>query len=93
VAEALAHGTPALVGKGLPWEGLNREGCGYWVDDSEEALAGGIRRLMALSPEQRRAMGERGRAWMRREFSWDSVARRMLALYEALVEEKRSATE
>jgi glycosyltransferase involved in cell wall biosynthesis len=76
------------VSRTAPWEGLDREGCGYWVDDSEEALAAGIRRLMALSPEQRRAMGERGRAWMRREFSWDSVARRMLALYEELIAER-----
>ena len=85
VAEALAHGTPALVGRGLPWQGLAGEGCGFWVDDSEEALAAGMRRLVALLFEERRAMGERGRAWMRREFSWDSVARRMLALYEELV--------
>jgi glycosyltransferase involved in cell wall biosynthesis len=89
VAEALAHGTPALVGKGLPWERLDREGCGFWVDDSEEALADGMRRLMALSPEERCAMGARGRAWMARDFSWDSVARRMLAVYEELVQERR----
>jgi glycosyltransferase involved in cell wall biosynthesis len=91
VAEALAHGTPTLVGKGLPWEGLNREGCGYWVDDSEEALADGMRRFMALSPGERRAMGMRGRAWMAREFSWEGVGKRMVELYESLVEEKRNA--
>ena len=88
VAEALAHGTPCVVTKTAPWEGLDREGCGFWVDDSEEALAAGMRRLMALSPKERWAMGERGRAWMRREFSWGSVGRRMLALYEELVAER-----
>ena len=82
VAEALAHGTPVLVGKGLPWKALDLEGCGFWVDDSEEALAEGMRRLMALSPEERRAMGMRGREWMKRVFSWENVAKQMVGLYE-----------
>jgi glycosyltransferase involved in cell wall biosynthesis len=89
VAEALAQGTPCVVTKTAPWEGLEREKCGYWVEDSEEALADGMRRMMALSPEERRAMGERGRAWMARDFSWESAAKRMLALYEELIEENR----
>ncbi len=87
VAEALAHGTPTLVGKGLPWAALDGEGCGSWVDDSEEALADGMRRLMSLSPGERHTMGERGRAWMARDFSWESVATRMIALYEQVIEE------
>ena len=90
VAEALAHGTPCVVSKTAPWEGLGREGCGFWVDDSEEALAEGMRRLMALLPEESRAMGMRGREWMKREFSWDGVAKRMIGLYERVIEEKKS---
>ena len=90
VAEALAHGVPALVGKGLPWTALDREGCGSWVDNSEEALADGMRRLMCLSPGERHTMGERGRAWMVRDFSWESIATKMIALYEQVIEEKKS---
>jgi glycosyltransferase involved in cell wall biosynthesis len=92
VAEALAHGTPTLVGKGLPWEDLDRKGCGFWVNDSVEALAEGMNRLMALSPEERRAMGARGRAWMKRDFSWDGVAQKMVELYEESVQQKRRTT-
>jgi len=54
-------------------------------------LVEGMNRLMALSPEERRAMGMRGRAWMAREFSWEGVGKRMVELYESLVEEKRNA--
>lgn len=89
VAEALAHGTPSVVTKTAPWEGLDREGCGFWVEDSDEGLTDGMRRLMALAPEERRAMGARGRAWMARDFSWASVARQMVAVYEELVQEAR----
>ncbi len=89
VAEALAHGTPCVVTRTAPWEGLEKERCGFWVDDSPEALADGMRRVMTITSEQRREMGTRGRAWMQRDFSWDSVARRMLDIYESLVEGKR----
>lgn len=91
VAEALAHGTTVLVGRGLPWEALDREGCGFWVDDADKVLAESMVRLMALPPEERRAMGQRGREWMKRNFSWDGVAKRMIGLYEKVIEEKKSA--
>jgi glycosyltransferase involved in cell wall biosynthesis len=92
VAEALAHGTPCVVTKTAPWEGLESESCGFWVNDSVEALAEGMNRLMALSPEERRAMGARGRAWMKRDFSWDGVAQKMVELYEESVQQKRRTT-
>jgi glycosyltransferase involved in cell wall biosynthesis len=88
VAEALAHGTPCVVTRTAPWSGLERERCGFWVEDRTEALAGGIGRLMALSPGERRAWGARGRAWMIRDFSQEGVADRMAA---ALTDLTRSA--
>ena len=79
VAEALAHGTPCVVTRTAPWSGLERERCGFWVEDDAAALATGIARLMALSPGERRAWGARGRAWMIRDFSQEGVADRMAA--------------
>jgi glycosyltransferase involved in cell wall biosynthesis len=90
VAEALAHGTPCVVTKSAPWGGLERERCGYWTGDSLDALVEGMCRLVSLTPEERQAMGERGRAWMKRDYSWESVAERMLALYRSVVDEHRS---
>jgi glycosyltransferase involved in cell wall biosynthesis len=75
VAEALAHGTPAVVTKTAPWQALAEHDCGFWVE--EDDLAGGIGRLMALPPAERRALGQRGRAWLERELSIDGVGRRM----------------
>jgi glycosyltransferase involved in cell wall biosynthesis len=84
VAEALAHGTPCVVTETAPWAEIERGGCGFWVADRPEALAAGIARLMALPAVERRAMGERGRAWMRRDFSDERVADRMAAALAAL---------
>jgi glycosyltransferase involved in cell wall biosynthesis len=81
VAEALAAGTPAIVTKGAPWSGLEQEGCGWWVDHGVEPLATALAQATALPREALRAMGDRGRAWMKLKFSWDRVAHDMFDVY------------
>jgi glycosyltransferase involved in cell wall biosynthesis len=84
VAEALANAIPVVATKGAPWSGLDREGCGWWIDHGVEPLTAALGGALALSPAARRAMGEKGRAWMLRDFSWDRVAREMRELYRWL---------
>ncbi|PWT73895.1 MAG: glycosyl transferase family 1 [Chloroflexi bacterium] len=83
VAEALAHGIPVIASKGTPWSGLEKHGCGMWVDNAPQSLAMAISSLRTKSLEQ---MGERGRAWMKQEFDWITVATKIFALYSALVD-------
>lgn len=82
VAEALAHATPCVVTRTAPWSQLDELGCGFWVEEAD--LAGGIGRLMALSAEERRAMGRRGRAYVESELSIGAVALRMGEILEEL---------
>jgi glycosyltransferase involved in cell wall biosynthesis len=81
VAEALAAGTPVISTKGAPWAGLEVEGCGWWVDHGEAAMAAALTNAMMRPREDLAAMGERGRAWMQRDFSWDRIGRDMLEAY------------
>jgi glycosyltransferase involved in cell wall biosynthesis len=81
VAEALAAGVPAIVTKGAPWSGLEREDCGWWIDQGVEPLISALLQSTALAPSVRRDMGERGRVWMARDFGWDAIAERMLEVY------------
>jgi glycosyltransferase involved in cell wall biosynthesis len=85
VAEALAVGTPTISTKGAPWNGLQSEGCGWWIDHGVEPLAATLAHAMALPREALMAMGDKGREWMVRDFSWDRVARDMLKVYRWLV--------
>jgi glycosyltransferase involved in cell wall biosynthesis len=80
-AEALAAGVPVVSTKGAPWGGLEQEGCGWWTDIGSEPLARALLEATALPPQHLVAMGERGRAWMARDFSWDRVAREMARVY------------
>lgn len=81
VAEALAHGTPVICTKGAPWQGLQTEECGWWIDYGVEPLATALRDAMGTPPKLLSEMGRRGRNWMMREFSWDSVAQQMAKTY------------
>jgi glycosyltransferase involved in cell wall biosynthesis len=81
VAEALAARTPVISTKGAPWSGLECEGCGWWIDHGVEPLAAALAHAMALPREVLRAMGEKGREWMARDFSWNRVAYDMLDMY------------
>jgi glycosyltransferase involved in cell wall biosynthesis len=84
VAEALAAGTPVIATKGAPWQGLAREGCGWWIDHGVEPLAAALANAMVMKREALQAMGVKGRAWMTRDFSWDRVGCDMLNIYRWL---------
>ncbi len=81
VAEALAHGVPAIVTQGAPWSGLLEHDCGWWVPLQDQALTDCLRQALALPPPQLRAMGLRGRAWMERDFSWPRIGQMMHETY------------
>jgi glycosyltransferase involved in cell wall biosynthesis len=81
VAEALAHQVPAIVTQGAPWQGLELNGCGWWIEDSVTSLEHSLRQGMSLSKDKLAAMGRSGRQWMLREFSWGGVADQMLQTY------------
>lgn len=86
VAEALAAGTPVISTKGAPWAGVETKHCGLWIDHGVQPLAAALRATMALSDAERADMGARGRAWMKRDFSWRAVASTLSDAYTWLIE-------
>jgi len=52
------------------------------VETSFEGIAEGLEQMMALSDDERHEMGRKGSEWVKREFSWDHVAKQMVAVYE-----------
>lgn len=86
VAEALAAGTPVLASKAAPWQGLELNRCGWWVDLDADSLASALASAMAMSPSALAKMGERGRDWMVRDFAWPRIGRMMAETYAWLSE-------
>lgn len=86
VAEALAHGCPAVVSRGAPWSGLETERCGWWIEHDVDSLTVALHTAMSQRPEHLSAMGARGRAWMERDFGWASIGQKMAAAYRWLLD-------
>lgn len=82
VAEALAHGTPVVTTVNAPWQRIEEEGCGRWVEAEPASLA---KAISELSEQNLKEMGERGRAWMKREFSPEIMADKFADLYRSLI--------
>ncbi len=82
VVEALAHGVPVIAGRGTPWKRMEEMHCGLWVENDSESLAQAIRRIGRMPLWE---MGERGRRWMKQEFSWEESAQKMHDLYSRLI--------
>lgn len=78
VAEAMASGLPVICTKGAPWECLEKENAGRWVDISAAGIQKGIEEIFALSDEERQAMGERGRRWVKENLDWTAIAKKMV---------------
>lgn len=78
VAEAMASGLPVICTKGAPWECLERENAGRWVDISAAGIQKGIEDIFALSDEERHVMGERGRRWVKENLEWTAIAKKMI---------------
>jgi len=74
VAEALACATPVITTNATPWSGLMEKKCGWWVENNVNALKSALEAAIALPDENLDSMGERGRRWMVKEFSWEKIA-------------------
>jgi glycosyltransferase involved in cell wall biosynthesis len=84
VAEALATGTPAIVTRGAPWQGLVDSGAGWWIEIGVDPLVACLEEALSLSSGRLVAMGQIGRDWMTRDFSWEAIGRQMVSVYEWL---------
>ncbi len=82
VAESLAAGTPAIVSKGAPWEGLKSWSAGWWIDIGVDPLIACLEDTLSHSQETLQAMGKNGQQWMIKEFSWNEVARKHYQTYQ-----------
>ncbi len=89
VAEALGVGTPVITTTGTPWRNVKSERCGWHVEPTVEGLAEALREAMNMSRPDLKQMGTRGTHWVRQEFAWPDIGKKMLGAYEWLLGRSR----
>ena len=85
VAESLARQVPVITTKEAPWEDLTRYECGWWIDNTQQALKEALQTAMMLSPEQRKLMGKRGQQLITQKYTWNAVSEQMATVYRWLL--------
>jgi glycosyltransferase involved in cell wall biosynthesis len=85
IAEALSHGLPVLTTQGAPWQHLEIERCGWWVETNVDAILAGLSEATSMSPEALSEMGRRGREMVAARYGWGPIAEQFLAAYEQAI--------
>ncbi len=86
VPEALIHEIPVIASKGTPWEELNTYNAGWWIERGVKPLVEALRQAMQQSDEERQLMGRNGRKLVEENYSIESVAAKMIQLYNWILE-------
>lgn len=88
IAEALASGTPVITTKGTPWQDLETNHCGWWVDIGTEGLIPALEAAVSLNEMDLEIMGTNGRKLIEKKYSSRVMAEDMVKLYEKINNDK-----
>lgn len=83
VAESLAAGTPVITTTGTPWQGLVEHDCGWWVKPTPDDLAKAL--AEAITCDERNQMGAKGARWVKNEFAWDDIGKKIVNAYQEIL--------
>ena len=86
IAEALASYTPVITTKGAPWEELNTNNAGWWIDIGIKPLKIALEDAIGVSDKTLAEMGINGRKLIEDKYSMVSVGKQMIELYDWILD-------
>jgi glycosyltransferase involved in cell wall biosynthesis len=86
VAEALSYGIPVLTTTGCPWQELQTNACGWWVEPTLDGIKSGLDVALATTGEQLAEMGTHGRNLVEANYQWPGIAEKMNLFYKWIVD-------
>jgi glycosyltransferase involved in cell wall biosynthesis len=88
IIEALKQGVPCIATKGAPWQELETQQCGWWIDYNQQALNKAVEDAYHKTPLELKQMGENGKNLVKNTYSNEIVAEKMKLLYEWVIDKK-----
>lgn len=85
VAEALATGIPVITTTGTPWQELETNRCGWWVDLNVPNLVNALNEAINKTSKELQEMGLRGRKLVEEKYEIKAVAERMFLFYTEII--------
>jgi len=84
IAEALATGIPVITTKGTPWQELETEHCGWWIDLNVENIINAIKRAIDKSPTELYEMGLQGRKLIEKNYDIKTIVQQFQEFYSSI---------
>lgn len=88
IVEGLSAELPVICTKGTPWEEIEEQKCGWWIDIGVEPLAKALKEATSLTDKERCEMGQRGRSLVEEKYTWNAVVNKMIEGYKAVLNGK-----
>jgi glycosyltransferase involved in cell wall biosynthesis len=85
VAEALAAGVPVLTTRGAPWQELEMNRCGWWVDINVDSIQEALADAISRPRQELIEMGARGKDLIEEKYTWPRVTQKTIELYSWLM--------
>ena len=85
VTEALSLQIPVIASKGMPWQELVEEGCGWWIDNDQNSITNTIWEAYCLGEEKLSRMGIKGQTLVKNNYSVESLGKKMVRLYQWVI--------
>lgn len=86
VAEALAAGLPVITTTGTPWQSLEENRIGWWVQPETDSLTTALAEACFMADADRVEMGHRASIWASSQFQWGKIADQMATFYGWLLD-------
>ena len=84
VAEAMSWNLPVITTNQTPWNVLNDENLGWYIDPSVNAVSRALFELSLKTDRQLLNMGSNCRDFVAQNFSWGSIGATMNTFYDTL---------
>lgn len=85
VIEALARSVPVICTKEAPWKELETHKCGWWIDDSVQALEAALKdSLSRVERGEHVEMGMRGLELVKSKYDWKVIGKTLADAYWAI---------
>ncbi|HEY6913358.1 MAG TPA: glycosyltransferase, partial [Paludibacter sp.] len=85
VAEALATGIPVITTTGTPWQELETNRCGWWIDLNVQNLVKTLNEAINKTSAELKEMGLRGRKLIGDKYEIKAVSASMFLFYNKII--------
>lgn len=90
IAEALATGIPVITTKGTPWEELETQNCGWWIDIGVASLVKALKDAFGKTLRELQQMGANGNSLVLEKYDIKQVAQKMADFYSGIIKNDNS---